>query len=97
VFVFNERHLRTVLTEYVAYFNHWRPHRSIGQRGPCAVPQPAAQEQGGKIIGEPVLADLHQRLSARSMTNRTMIFAPYRPLALKREPEVVDQGAWDVH
>ncbi len=25
--VFNARHLRRVLAEYVAYFNHWRPHR----------------------------------------------------------------------
>ena len=59
VFVFNERHLRTVLTEYVAYFNHWRPHRSIGQRAPCAVPRPTAREQDGKIIAEPVLGGLH--------------------------------------
>ena len=34
VFIFNERHLATVLAEYVGYFNHWRPHRSIGQRAP---------------------------------------------------------------
>jgi len=36
VFIFNERHLRQVLAEYVGYFNDWRPHRSIGQRAPCA-------------------------------------------------------------
>jgi transposase InsO family protein len=36
VFIFNERHLEKVLREYVGYFNHWRPHRSIGQRAPCA-------------------------------------------------------------
>jgi putative transposase len=59
VFVFNERHLQTVLAEYVAYFNVWRPHRSIGQRAPCVVPQPAAQEQGSKIIAKPVLGGLH--------------------------------------
>jgi putative transposase len=29
-FIFGERHLRQVLAEYVAYFNRWRPHRSIG-------------------------------------------------------------------
>jgi hypothetical protein len=34
--LFNERHLEKVLAEYVSYFNHWRPHRSIGQRAPCA-------------------------------------------------------------
>jgi len=31
VFIFNERHLQKVLAEYVGYFNHWRPHRSIEQ------------------------------------------------------------------
>ena len=35
-FIFGERHLRRVLTEYLTYFNQWRPHRSIGQRAPCA-------------------------------------------------------------
>src|SRR5689334_24840999 len=32
VFIINKRHLQKVLAEYVGYFNHWRPHRSIGQR-----------------------------------------------------------------
>jgi putative transposase len=36
VFILNERHLQKVLAEYVAYFNDWRPHRSMGQRAPCA-------------------------------------------------------------
>ena len=36
VFIFSEWHQQKVLAEYVGYFNHWRPHRSIGQRAPCA-------------------------------------------------------------
>ena len=36
VMILNERHLRRVLAEYVTYFNRWRPHRSVGQRAPCA-------------------------------------------------------------
>jgi transposase InsO family protein len=32
LFVFNEAHLRRVMSAYVRYFNHWRPHRSLGQR-----------------------------------------------------------------
>jgi transposase InsO family protein len=55
-FIFNERHLREVLAEYVQYFNRWRPHRAIGQRAPCAVEPPACHR---KIIGEPVLGGLH--------------------------------------
>jgi len=57
--IFNERHLRTVLAEYVQYFNCWRPHRSIGQRAPCAVELPHRDAQGGQIIAEPVLGGLH--------------------------------------
>ena len=61
VFIFNERHLEKVLAEYVGYFNHWRPHRSIGQRGPCApaTPAPHRSVQAGKIIAIPVLGGLH--------------------------------------
>jgi transposase InsO family protein len=61
VFIFNERHLAKVLAEYVGYFNHWRPHRSIGQCAPCApaTPAPKRSVQAGKIIAIPVLGGLH--------------------------------------
>ncbi len=36
VLVVNERHLRRVLTEYIAYYNHARPHQGIGQQCPVA-------------------------------------------------------------
>ena len=57
--IFNERHLRRVLAEYVDDFNHWRPHRSIGQRAPCtqATRVPRCEER--KIIARPVLGGLH--------------------------------------
>ena len=60
VFVFNERHLQKVLTEYVGYFNRWRPHRSIGQRAPCAsVPLPPYRHaQAARIVAIPVLGGL---------------------------------------
>jgi transposase InsO family protein len=60
-FIFNERHLHRVLNEYVAYFNHWRPHRSIGQRAPCA-PAPSVRGRNRKateVTGRPVLGGLH--------------------------------------
>jgi transposase InsO family protein len=61
VFIFNERHLEKVLAEHVGYFNHWRPHRSIGQRAPCApsTPAPHRSAKTGKIIAIPVLGGLH--------------------------------------
>jgi putative transposase len=33
--IFNETHLRRAISGYAAYFNYWRPHRSLGQRAPC--------------------------------------------------------------
>jgi putative transposase len=59
VFIFNEHHLEKVLVEYVAYFNHWRPHRSIGQRAPCAPAISECRGKGGGIIAQPVLGGLH--------------------------------------
>jgi putative transposase len=59
VFIFNERHLRAVLAEYVRYFNRWRPHRAIGQRAPCAVELPISKAHDAEVIGEPVLGGLH--------------------------------------
>lgn len=57
--ILNERHLRRVLAEYVAYFNHWRPHRSIGQRAPCAGESTEPFRKGSKVVAEPVLGGLH--------------------------------------
>ena len=59
--ILNERHLRRVLVEYVAYFNRWRPHRSVGQRAPCAQePSLHGQDQEGvQVIARSVLGGLH--------------------------------------
>ena len=35
LFIFSESHLRRAISSYVAYFNSWRPHRSLSQRAPC--------------------------------------------------------------
>jgi hypothetical protein len=49
------------LGRVVGYFNNWRPHRSIGQRAPCApsTPAPHRSAQAGKIIAILVLGGLH--------------------------------------
>jgi putative transposase len=59
MFIFSDRHLRHVLAEYVGYFNRWRPHRSIGQRAPCAPPLTVQCSISGNIIAKPVLGGLH--------------------------------------
>jgi len=58
-FVFGESHLRRVLAEYISYFNQWRPHRSIGQRAPCAPVPWMSRYQIGKVVAAPVLGGLH--------------------------------------
>ncbi len=42
--IFNERHLRRVLTTYIDYYNHARPHQGIDQR--CPIPLESATRDG---------------------------------------------------
>ena len=40
--IVNRRHLMAVLTEYVAHFNHHRPHRALSQAAPLRLLLPPA-------------------------------------------------------
>jgi transposase InsO family protein len=51
----SERHLRAILTEFVHYYNHDRPHRSFGLQPPA----PRPQIRHGGITVRPVLGGLH--------------------------------------
>jgi putative transposase len=58
VLILNERHLETVLAEYVRFSNAERPHRRLGlmtslppARGPAA--------PTGRVVARPVLGGLH--------------------------------------
>ena len=59
--ILNERYLHRITGEYVAYFNHSRPHQGIGQR----IPDPGeggeigVGEDGHRIVSRPVLGGLH--------------------------------------
>ena len=57
VLVLNERHLRAVLHEYVAYYNAERPHRSLGLAPPLPMGRRPAVR--GTIRSRPVLGGLH--------------------------------------
>lgn len=61
VLIVNERHLRRVLAEYAAYYNHWRPHRALGQSAPCKPEPPptSANDNGNGVASRPVLGGLH--------------------------------------
>jgi transposase InsO family protein len=61
IFILSERPLYRLIGEYVAYFNHSRPHQGIEQR----IPDPREADAGGvetstqRIVGHPVLGGLH--------------------------------------
>jgi len=63
--VLNDRHLRTVLREWVAHYNRGRPHASLGPGIPDVPPDRFAQPNGHQIaaghdvIATPILAGLH--------------------------------------
>jgi putative transposase len=49
------RHLRAILTEFVRYYNHDRPHRTLGLQPPA----PEPQSHYGAVTVRPVLGGLH--------------------------------------
>ena len=51
----DERHLRTVLAEYVDSYNTERPHRTLRLDTPC----PASRSPTGAVLARPVLGGLH--------------------------------------
>jgi transposase InsO family protein len=55
VIVLNERHLTSVLTEFVRYYNQDRPHRTLGLQAP----EPKLRPMTGPIRSRPVLNGLH--------------------------------------
>ena len=59
MFVFCHQDLQRSLNEYIAYYNRWRPHRSLGQRAPCSPREQRIRRSSGRIVAEPVLGGLH--------------------------------------
>jgi transposase InsO family protein len=53
--IVNEAHLRSVLREFVAYYNAERPHRALA----FETPTPATRATVGPITARPVLGGLH--------------------------------------
>ncbi len=61
ILILSERHLNRVIGEYVAYFNHARPHQGIGQRIPDPPEDTLSADMAlpSRIVGYPVLGGLH--------------------------------------
>jgi len=59
VIVFDERHLRRVLRDYVAYYHGSRTHLCLGKDAP--EPRAIQHREAGVVVSEPVLGGLHHR------------------------------------
>jgi transposase InsO family protein len=53
--VLNEQQLRSRLSEFIAYYNRDRPHRSLALR----TPDVTDRRQTGKLVCRPILGGLH--------------------------------------
>jgi transposase InsO family protein len=59
MFIFGHQSLQQLLNEYVAYYNRWRPHRSLGQQAPCIAVVEQFERSDKQIVAESVLGGLH--------------------------------------
>jgi transposase InsO family protein len=55
VIVFNERHLLTLLTEFLGYYNHDRPDRTLDLQTPV----PSRPQSDGVVVTRAILGGLH--------------------------------------
>jgi integrase-like protein len=55
VIVLNERHLLALLSEFVRYYNHDRPHRALE----LGTPAPRPPMSSGPVVSRPILGGLH--------------------------------------
>ena len=57
--ILNRRHLTVVLTQYLAYYNHRRPHQGLGQALPVPLaPVPTAAATPEQVSCRPVLGGI---------------------------------------
>lgn len=70
----NERHVRSVLAEWVAHYNRGRPHTRLGPGIPDASDDCLARSAGGhrilalhRVVAKPVLGGLHHEYRLEPM------------------------------
>jgi len=81
VILFNEEHLRRMLTDYLTYYHRHRTHRSLEQD--CPEPRAVEPPDQGTIIELPLVCGLHHR-SARQAAARARISLPWLRIAMAR-------------
>jgi putative transposase len=71
----DQKHLRTILREWVHHYNHGRPHRSLGPGLPIAASRPARLSpinrhqvpQGWKVTKRSILSGLHHEYELKKV------------------------------
>jgi len=59
IVIFNERHLRRVLSSYADYYHRSRTHLSLNKD--CPVPRPVMPQSIGRVVAIPQVNGLHHR------------------------------------
>jgi transposase InsO family protein len=67
VIVVNEGHLRRVLAEFMHYYNHDRPHRTLSLQSPA----PETSPGHGLVVSTPMLGGLHHACARAAGTRMT--------------------------
>lgn len=70
-----EKHLRTILREWVRHYNHGRPHRSLGPGLPIAATKPTRLSpinrhqipQGWRVVKKSILGGLHHEYELKKV------------------------------
>ena len=63
ILIYDDNHLRRIVTEYTAYFNQERPHQGIDQRVPNHYGLPTSKPTRGQISSKAILGGLHHSYS----------------------------------
>ncbi len=69
ILIHDDKHLRQVVNEYIAYFNRERPHQGIDQRIPDQYELPRSKPTSGGIISKAILGGLHHSYSRTMYLN----------------------------
>ena len=64
IIVFNEEHLRRILTDYLSYHHRHRTHRSLEQD--CPQPRAVEPPDQGRIIELPLVCGLHHHYARQA-------------------------------
>jgi Integrase core domain len=63
--VLNEHHLRRLLEQFIAYYNHDRTHLGLGKETPLGRPVERQPELTSNVVGLPRVGGLHRRYAWR--------------------------------